>query len=139
MHARQIDYRYPSADWGADPPIASLFPAKVYKSLASQLGKDRVHWLQDVTTADGEALTSLYELKQRHNIRVTMRKWYIELCKVVCTQDDEEDAVGEALEIEDIALGPELTRTTMMRSCGRRQTSRWRMPLWQTWQSGPHR
>ncbi|KAF9935760.1 hypothetical protein BGZ70_006854, partial [Mortierella alpina] len=60
-------------------------------------------------------LASWFELKQRHNIRGMMRKWYIELCKVVCIQDDENDAesddegdsVVEALAIEDIALEPE--------------------------------
>ncbi|KAF9969910.1 hypothetical protein BGZ75_002541, partial [Mortierella antarctica] len=110
MRPRQIDYRHPSTDWATNPPIASILPAKVYKGLASQMGKDKVHWLLDVATDDGQALASWSEVKQRHNIRGLIRNWYLELCKVICTpeedveatSDDDVEDVVEALEVEEV-------------------------------------
>ncbi|KAF9922436.1 hypothetical protein BGZ67_010532 [Mortierella alpina] len=84
--------------------------SKVYKGLASQMGKDKVHWLLDVATDDGQALASWSEFKQRHNIRGLIRNWYLELCKVICTPEDDAEAtsdddvedVVEALEVEEV-------------------------------------
>ncbi|KAF9156715.1 hypothetical protein BGX20_004197 [Mortierella sp. AD010] len=51
-------------------------PAKTCRKITHQLAKDKVVYLQDVTTVDGAAIASWLDLKQRLQIKGQIRRWY---------------------------------------------------------------
>ncbi|KAG0345084.1 hypothetical protein BGZ54_005673, partial [Gamsiella multidivaricata] len=69
MCSRQIVFGQPSSTPDPNPLIALLLPPKVYRKVARQLSIDGVTRLLDVATADGTALASWAELKQRLYIK----------------------------------------------------------------------
>ncbi|KAF9370097.1 hypothetical protein BGX21_005677 [Mortierella sp. AD011] len=57
-------------------PNTTPLPAKTCRKITHQLAKDKVVYLQDVTTVDGAAIASWLDLKQRLQIKGQIRRWY---------------------------------------------------------------
>ncbi|KAG0326194.1 hypothetical protein BGZ99_009900, partial [Dissophora globulifera] len=100
LQERQLDLRRPVANEDDNPLIAAILPPKIYCTIASQLYKDHVARVSDVSTADGSSLDSWSNLRQRLNITGVPRRWYRELQSHICESNTSNNGADDILPLQ---------------------------------------
>jgi hypothetical protein len=68
-------------------PIATVLEPNTYAKLASQLYKDSMIYLHQVTTDDGTALDSWTNIKRKYGLKGWTHNWHKTLQKQLCIAD----------------------------------------------------